>query len=102
MVRALHRTLKWVHAGTGAQLAGAIGEYFPDVPPQRLAGALDRYKTLGLWGQDPRLPQSGYDQADVPDVELYDHRFQCEGDDSEMEYWIGVTPKVSSPASVEA
>jgi len=62
MVRAIHRTLKWVHAGTGAQLAGAIGEYFPEVPPQRLAGALDRYKALGLWGQDPRLPRSGYER----------------------------------------
>jgi NitT/TauT family transport system substrate-binding protein len=62
MVRALHRTLKWVHAGTGAHLAGAIGEYFPDVPPQRLAGALDRYKALGLWGRDPCLPRSGYER----------------------------------------
>ena len=62
MVRAIHRTLKWVHAGTGAQLAAAIAAYFPDVPPQRLAGALDRYKSLGLWGRDPRLPRSGYER----------------------------------------
>ena len=62
MVRAIHRTLKWVHAGTGAQLAAAIAEYFPEVPPQRLAGALDRYKALGLWGRDPRLPRSGYER----------------------------------------
>jgi NitT/TauT family transport system substrate-binding protein len=62
MVRAVYRTLKWVHAGTGAQLAAAIAAYFPDVPPQRLAGALDRYKALGLWGQDPRLPRSGYER----------------------------------------
>jgi NitT/TauT family transport system substrate-binding protein len=32
------------------------------VPPQRLAGALDRYKALGLWGRDPRLPRSGYER----------------------------------------
>ncbi len=62
MVRTLHRTLKWVHAGTGAQLAAAIAAYFPDVPPPRLAGALDRYKALGLWGRDPRLPRSGYER----------------------------------------
>ncbi len=62
MVRAIYRTLKWVHAGTGAQLAAAIAEYFPDVPPQRLAKALDRYKALGLWGRDPRLPKSGYER----------------------------------------
>lgn len=62
MVRALHRTLKWVHAGTAAQLAAAIAGYFPGVPPQRLASALDRYKALGLWGQDTRLPRSGYER----------------------------------------
>ena len=62
MVRALHRTLKWVHAGTGAQLAAAIAAYFPAVPQTRLANALDRYKTLGLWGRDPRLPRSGYER----------------------------------------
>jgi NitT/TauT family transport system substrate-binding protein len=62
MVRAIYRTLKWVHAGTGAQLAAAIAEYFPDVPHHRLANALDRYKALGLWGRDPRLPRSGYER----------------------------------------
>jgi NitT/TauT family transport system substrate-binding protein len=62
MVRALHRTLKWVHASTAAQLAAAIAGYFPGVPPQRLANALDRYKALGLWGQDTRLPRSGYER----------------------------------------
>jgi len=62
LVRAVHRTLKWVHAGTGAQLAAAIAAYFPDVPPRRLASALDRYKALGLWGRDPRLPRSGYER----------------------------------------
>jgi NitT/TauT family transport system substrate-binding protein len=62
MVRALHRTLKWVHAGTGAQLASAIAGYFPDVPQPRLVSALDRYKALGLWGRDTRLPRSGYER----------------------------------------
>jgi NitT/TauT family transport system substrate-binding protein len=62
MVRAVYRTLKWVHAGDGARLATAIADYFPDVPQRRLAGALDRYKTLGVWGRDPRLPRSGYER----------------------------------------
>jgi NitT/TauT family transport system substrate-binding protein len=62
MVRALHRTLNWVHASTAAQLVAAIAGYFPGVPPQRLASALDRYKALGLWGQDTRLPRSGYER----------------------------------------
>ena len=62
MVRALYATLKWMHAGTGAQLASAIAAYFPAVPQTRLAHALDRYKLLGLWGRDPRLPRSGYER----------------------------------------
>jgi AraC family transcriptional regulator len=40
------------------------------------------------------LPQSNYDHAEMADVELYDHRFHCDRDDSEMEYWISVKPKV--------
>jgi len=41
------------------------------------------------------LPQSAYEQADVPDVELYDHRFCPEVGTSEMEYWIAVRPKAA-------
>jgi NitT/TauT family transport system substrate-binding protein len=62
MVRAIYRTLRWVHASDGAQLATAITAYFPDVPPRRLAKALDRYKALGVWGRNPRLPKSGYER----------------------------------------
>jgi AraC family transcriptional regulator len=39
------------------------------------------------------LPQSPYKHADIADIELYDSRFQCEGPDSEMEYWISIEPK---------
>ena len=60
MVRALYRTLRWVHAVSGAEIAVAIASYFPDVPRQRLANALERYKALGIWGKDPILPPSGY------------------------------------------
>lgn len=39
------------------------------------------------------LPQSGYRHSQVADVELYDHRFCMDSDESEMEYWISVVPK---------
>jgi AraC family transcriptional regulator len=39
------------------------------------------------------LPQSEFRHAGVADIELYDHRFQMDRDDSEMEYWISVMPK---------
>ncbi len=61
-VRAIQQTLDWVHAANGAQIATKIAPYFPDVPQHRLAGALDRYKALGIWGKDTRLPHSGYNR----------------------------------------
>jgi AraC family transcriptional regulator len=39
------------------------------------------------------LPQSGYKHADMADIELYDSRFDCESDASEMEYWISILPQ---------
>lgn len=39
------------------------------------------------------LPQSTWQHAGIADVELYDHRFNCEGEASEMEYWVSVKPK---------
>jgi NitT/TauT family transport system substrate-binding protein len=62
MVRALHRTLKWVHAADAARLAAAIADYFPHLPQPRLAQALARYQALGLWGRNPRLPRLGYER----------------------------------------
>lgn len=62
MTRALHRTLAWVHANDAGRLAEAVSAYFPDVPLVRLTGALDRYKTLGIWGRDARLPRAGWER----------------------------------------
>lgn len=39
------------------------------------------------------LPQSAWEHANIADVELYDERFDCESESSEMEYWISVTSK---------
>jgi AraC family transcriptional regulator len=39
------------------------------------------------------LPQSDYEHAGISDVEMYDERFDCERDDSVMEYWVSVKPK---------
>jgi len=62
MVRALYRTLRWVQAASGAEIAATVAAYFPDVPRERLAKALDRYKGLGIWGRDVILPRSGYER----------------------------------------
>jgi NitT/TauT family transport system substrate-binding protein len=62
MVRAIYRTQKWVAAADGAAIAAEIGRYFPDVSAAILADACARYKSLGIWGGDPRLPRAGYDR----------------------------------------
>jgi len=62
MVRAIHRTQKWVATADGAAIAAAIASYFPDIPAPRLAAACARYKSLGIWGTTPILPREGYDR----------------------------------------
>lgn len=39
------------------------------------------------------LPASGYERSGPADVELYDHRFCVDSDDSEMEYWVPAVAK---------
>ena len=39
------------------------------------------------------LPQSDWEHAGIADVELYDERFDCESENSVMEYWISVKQK---------
>jgi NitT/TauT family transport system substrate-binding protein len=62
MVRAVQRTLRWVHAVSPARFAEAIAAYFPGINNPTLAACLARYKALGIWGQDCRTPESGYQQ----------------------------------------
>jgi len=62
MVRAIHRTQKWVAAASAADIATTIASYFPDVPPARLIAAIARYKALHIWGATPVLPRAGYDR----------------------------------------
>ena len=62
MVRAIHRTQKWIKESDGATIARDITGYFPEVPLSLLAGSCARYKSLAIWGRDPRLPRSGYER----------------------------------------
>jgi len=62
MVRTIYRTQKWLHAAAGTQIARAIASFFSDQPEHRFAAAIDRYKRLGIWGKNPRLPRSGYER----------------------------------------
>jgi NitT/TauT family transport system substrate-binding protein len=62
MVRAMHDALRWIAATPGAEVARVLAEWFPDVPPPLVAGAIDRYRALGLYARDPVLRREGYDR----------------------------------------
>jgi NitT/TauT family transport system substrate-binding protein len=62
MVRAIYSTQKWIADASGDAIATVIARYFADVPTAILAASCARYKSLGIWGTDPRLPRAGYDR----------------------------------------
>ena len=62
MTRAVHRTLGWFAATPASEIAGKLGDYFPDVPTEIFAAAIERYRKLGLWGSDPVIRREGYDR----------------------------------------
>jgi NitT/TauT family transport system substrate-binding protein len=62
MVRAIYKTQRWVHAHSAPELAELIADYFPALDRGVLTNALARYKTQGVWGSEPILPEEGFDQ----------------------------------------
>jgi NitT/TauT family transport system substrate-binding protein len=62
MTRGLYRTLRWFAAAPAAEIARLLQTYFPDVSPAIFAAAIERYRTLGLWGPDPVIRREGYDR----------------------------------------
>lgn len=53
MVRAMHRALVFIRNASGAEVHKILGAWFPDVPAEIYAAALDRYRALELYGPDP-------------------------------------------------
>jgi NitT/TauT family transport system substrate-binding protein len=62
MVRAMFRTLKWVHARPPAEIAATVQKFFPQIERPVLVDAIGRYKTLGIWNHEPVLLQEGFDR----------------------------------------
>ncbi len=62
LVRALYRTQKWLSANPPEALADAAQSYFPRVRQGLMRAAVARYRALGIWGHNPILPRSGYEQ----------------------------------------
>ena len=59
MVRAIQRTQKWLARAQPSEIAATIAAFLPTVSPANLTAASARYKALGIWGHDPRLPRLG-------------------------------------------
>ena len=60
MTRAMYRTLKWIAAHDGRDLAEAIARYLPDIPPPALAACFNEYRALGLWNRNPIMQRDGF------------------------------------------
>ena len=62
MTRAMTRTLRWMDATPGSDIARALGEFFPEVAQDIFAAAIDRYRALHLFATDPELQREGFDR----------------------------------------
>ena len=66
--------------------AGKFAVFLHRGPIQKIGETC--YEIYRVW-----LPQARWQHADIADVEVYDERFDCEGENSELEYWISVVPR---------
>jgi NitT/TauT family transport system substrate-binding protein len=62
MTRAMMRTLRWMEATPGRDIARALGEFFPAVAPDIFAAAIDRYRKLQVFAPDPVLKRKGFER----------------------------------------
>ncbi len=60
MTRAMARTLRWLAATDGYAIAEALRDYFPAVPRDIFAAAMDRYRALRLFAPDPLMRPEGF------------------------------------------
>ncbi|MCZ6473364.1 MAG: ABC transporter substrate-binding protein [SAR324 cluster bacterium] len=62
VTRAMHRTLRWLHAKDASAVAEAVVEFFPDITLNALTGALRRYKENGVWATQPVVRREGFER----------------------------------------
>ena len=62
MTRAIRQTQNWLHTSDPVLIAETLASYFPDLPRNILAGCIARYKSHGLWGSAPFLPEDGFER----------------------------------------
>ena len=62
MTSGMYHTQRWFAATPASEIARTLKSYFPDVSETIFAGAIERYRALGLWGPDPVIRREGYDR----------------------------------------
>jgi len=62
ITRAMYRSQKWLHEQPSSDVAAAVTPFFPDLACELLVRAIDRYRALGVWGRNPRLPRQGFER----------------------------------------
>jgi NitT/TauT family transport system substrate-binding protein len=62
MTRAIYRTQQWIRDKPADEIAGMIASFFPAIDRGVLDRALARYRTQQVWGDDPVLPEDGFDR----------------------------------------
>ncbi len=62
MTRALYRAEQWLKEADATAAGEALAEWFPELPPEVLAGSVARYKSLGVWNHEPVLSREGFDR----------------------------------------
>jgi NitT/TauT family transport system substrate-binding protein len=60
MTRAVQSMQVWLGTHGPDELAAITAAYYPDVPPDILAGALRRYGEAGIWAGSPAMSREGF------------------------------------------
>jgi NitT/TauT family transport system substrate-binding protein len=62
LTRATQAMLDWLAKEGPVELARVTASYFPDVPPDLLRSALERYHRAGLWSHSTTVSKAGFDR----------------------------------------
>ena len=61
MTRAMAKTERWLAENDAEAVASLVKPWFEEMDPGLLAQAIARYKSLGLWNQNPYLAQESFE-----------------------------------------
>ena len=61
MTRAMEKAERWLAENDAEAVASLVKPWFEEMDPGLLAQAIARYKSIGLWNQNPRLAQASFE-----------------------------------------